>query len=148
MGDLKCVKPKHLDGIYAAFYSRRDIFPHIRKDYIERNIAAQNVMAANGVVIIFSKYTRKVKLGEFYAAKGDFILHEILNTSQGNGKAGQVFADWIKFTKDANIVLTVRKDNKPARAFYKKFGFRVVSDISWSKGTLKGKVYYREGGKT
>ena len=44
-----------------------------------------------------------------------------------------------------DVLLSVRSENKRARAFYEKYGFKVVSDIEWGKTKqVKGKVYLLE----
>ena len=42
--------------INNIFNFHRNIFPHIRKDYIERNLNEGNVIFEDNVVIIFKKY--------------------------------------------------------------------------------------------
>lgn len=137
---LKTVKSEDAAKVYAAFSSRKDIFPHIRKDYVERMCAKGSVVRHKSVYIIFDRYQRRVNLGDTHALKGNFILHQIINTEQGNGLASKVFDAWTD-TLDSDLFLTVRANNKPARRFYKHKGFKKVGDISWAKGTLPGIVY-------
>ncbi len=138
---LTTATEKDLDLVYSSFASRKDLFPHIRKDYVARQILKGTVVFYKSVFIIYDRYSRKVKLGTFEAQKDNYILHQIVNTNQGNGLASKVFDAWVK-TLDNNLVLTVRRSNKPARRFYKHKGMKNVGDISWSGGTLEGKVYY------
>lgn len=137
---LKVAKESELTQIYKAFSSRPDLFPHIRKNYIADQIEKGSVVHAKGVYIIFDKYKRKQQLGTATAFKGNYILHQIVNTTQGNGIASQVFDAWLKLI-DNNIYLTVRSANLEAIRFYKHKGMERVGDIDWSGGNLKGSVY-------
>lgn len=137
---LENVKVQNAHEVYKDFSSRKDIFPHIRKDYVERMCAQGSVIRCKGVSIIFYQYKRRVSLGNTYASKGNYILHQIINTGQGNGMASRVFDAWIS-TLDSDLFLTVRANNMSARRFYKRKGFQKVGDISWAKGTVPGIVY-------
>lgn len=144
---LTVAKPEHLDKVYNAFASRKDLFPHIRKDYVGRQIEKGVVVFAKGVYIIFDEYKRRQKLGTTYAERGDIILHQIVNTEQGNGMASKVWDAWSdKFVADKNLVLTVRASNESARRFYALKGMSVSGNISWSGGDLPGVVYYKQNG--
>jgi hypothetical protein len=134
-----------LDKVYSAFASRKDLFPHIRKDYVERQIKKGVVVFHKSVFIIFDEYKRRQKLGTTYAERGDIILHQIVNTEQGNGLASKVWDAWVKqFVAQTNLVLTVRASNDTARKFYERKGMKVAGDIAWSGGELPGTVYYME----
>jgi hypothetical protein len=110
-----------LDKVYSAFASRKDLFPHIRKDYVERQIKKGVVVFHKSVFIIFDEYKRRQKLGTTYAERGDIILHQIVNTEQGNGLASKVWDAWVKqFVAQTNLVLTVRASNDTARKFYER----------------------------
>ena len=109
-------------------------------------IDSKNVVWEDGVLITWNRYKRKQKVGEYQAQKGDCILHQIAARDQGNGSAKKVFE---RFINDGNferdVLLSVRSENDRARAFYEKYGFRVVSDIEWGKTKqVKGKVYLLE----
>ena len=133
---------KHASKVYAAFASRKDFFPHIRKDYVQRMCAKGSVVFCQSVYIIFDQYKRKVRLGDTFAPRGSYILHQIVNTEEGNGCAAVVFDAWVNsLPGDCDLFLTVRADNKRARWFYKCKGFTKVGNISWSGGKLPGIVY-------
>ncbi len=46
----------NLQEIYKLFSVRKDVFPHIRQDYISRKIEEGNCIYEEGVVIIYSIY--------------------------------------------------------------------------------------------
>ena len=117
----------------------------------------------DGVVIIFGKYKRRGKLGTSQYNKDDVIIHQILNTQKGSGKAKKVINEYFAaYQEDVDkrwgkkyptntftdyglvvgkIILSVRSANSRARRFYKKMGMSVIGNISWSKGTIGGKIY-------
>jgi|TARA_Y100000592_G_scaffold69932_1_gene108794 GNAT superfamily N-acetyltransferase len=126
--------------IYDFFLKNRDIFPHIRKDYLERNLTKGNVIYEDGVIVVYGHYQRKQRLGEVQAQKGDYIIHQILNTEKGNGKAGDVFERFFEYI-DGNLWLCVRDENERAIRFYEKVGFEKEGKIYWKSGELPGTVF-------
>jgi hypothetical protein len=132
-----------LDEIYSHFYNCRQWFPHIRKDYVQRNISANNVIYDNGVIIIFNQYKRKQRIGTVCANRGDFILHQILNPFRDANKTTTA-SDVIKqFCEEcsSDVYLSVRADNDRAIKFYSKNGFVLAGTTSWMNGTLPGLVF-------
>lgn len=118
----------------------KEVFPYLRKDYIIRKIGQGNVLIEDGVVIIFGKYVKKQHIGKTFAKKGDAYICEIAS-SKGNAKfVLNKFFDWI----NANVWLTVRKDNTKACSFYERNGMKSVSEISWKNGTIPGIVYFKK----
>ena len=126
--------------IYEAFREYKEIFPHIRKDYLERNIKKGNVILEDGVVIVYGKYQRKQRLGTSTAQKGEYIIHQILNVEKGNGKAADVFHNFFEHI-NSNLWLCVRNENTRAISFYEKVGFEKDGDIAWKSGELPGTVF-------
>ena len=86
MNELNIADIKDYADINNIFERHRQFFPHIRKDYIERNINEKNVIYQNEVVIFYKKYKRKTKLGSVYALKDNYILHQIA-TKYHDGRA-------------------------------------------------------------
>lgn len=132
-----------LDEIYNHFYKCREWFPHIRKDYVERNISAGNVIYDSGVIIIFNQYKRRQRIGDIEAQKGDFILHQILNAFRDSGQSSCASEIIKRFCVECSgdVYLSVRADNDRATKFYSKNGFEMVSKTSWMNGTLPGLVF-------
>lgn len=132
-----------LEEIYEVFRQHVEYFPHVRKDYLRRTIEAGKCIYEDGVVITYNIYSRKQRVGDFLAEKGDCILHQIANKYPGSGKAKQVIERFFEYV-DTDVVLSVRKENPAANKFYQKLGFKKVSDITWAKGKLQGNVYLME----
>ena len=138
-----------LDEIYKHFSKRKDWFPHIRKDYVQRNIKSGNVIYHNGIIIIYKVYKRKQRLGSARfkeggvptAKKSDVILHQILNTSEGSGSASKVLVEFFR-EMNSDVWLSVRADNERACSFYEKVGMKWVGVTSWKKGTMPGRIYF------
>ena len=139
MNTLNIATIKDYANINDIFTQHREYFPHIRKDYIERNIHDENVIYINEVVIIFKKYKRKTKLGSVYALKDNYILHQIA-TKFHDGRASEIFKLFLE-NLDSKLYLTVRKNNKKAIAFYIKNKMIEVGDISWKENTIPGCVF-------
>ncbi len=138
-----------LDEIYNHFYNCREWFPHIRKDYVERNITANKVVYDTGVIIIFNQYQRRQKIGEIVAQRGDFILHQILNPNRDSNQPSCASDILQRFCVEcaADVYLSVRADNSRAAKFYSKNGFDMVGRTSWMNGTLPGLVFLHKHGK-
>jgi hypothetical protein len=49
--------------IYSLMTTRKDIFPHIRFDYVQRACRDGRCVYEDGVVIIYQRYKRTVQLG-------------------------------------------------------------------------------------
>ena len=130
----------HLDEIYKIFRMYPKIFPHIRKDHLLEQIKEQCVIYQDSVVITFGKYKKGLTLGNVRINKGSWVLHQIVNSKQGNGRAQGVLAEFFESIDD-DLYLTVRSDNITARQFYDKNGFKVVGEITWKSGEIAGIVY-------
>jgi hypothetical protein len=128
------------DSIKSAFAKNRDMFPHIRTDYILRMIHRCNCVYSDGVIIFFNFYKRNNKIGNVVAPKGSCTIKQILNTQPGNGNAGKVLNDFLMWA-ERDVYLSVRASNSRAIQFYKKNKFNLVGEIGWKKGTILGHVY-------
>jgi hypothetical protein len=133
---------KQSKDIYQHFRARREWFPHIRKDYLERMIAAGNVIFQDGVIIIYKHYQRRNQIGtsKTSAEKGDVMLHQILNIRPGSGRAHKVLRAFFKMMC-APVWLTVRKSNSHAIKFYLKNGMKKVGTTAWMSGSMPGVVF-------
>tara|TARA_B100001094_G_C18039743_1_gene724394 strand:- start:245 stop:709 length:465 start_codon:yes stop_codon:yes gene_type:complete len=139
MNELNIADIKDYADINNIFEQHREFFPHIRKDYIERNIHDKNVIYQNEVVIFYKKYKRKTKLGNVYASKDNYILHQIA-TKYHDGRASKIFKLFLE-NLDNKLYLTVRKNNKKAIEFYIKNKMVEVGSISWKENTIPGCVF-------
>jgi hypothetical protein len=133
---------EEIKEIYAIFAQYKDVFPHIRFDYLQRKINSGCCVYENDVVITYTVYKRKQRIGDNCAIKGEVMLHQIVNANPSNGKSAEVLNRFFEHTVEGKPVwLTVRTDNKRAIKFYEKIGFEDMGNIYWMKGKLPGKVF-------
>ena len=79
-----------LDWLYKTVMSYREIFPHIRKDYIKKAIDEGRVLINKSAFLIWLKYKRKTKIApEFHTVPGDVIIKQIVESEQGSGAANE-----------------------------------------------------------
>lgn len=130
--------------IYEIFRKRADIFPHIRYDYLQRAINGGRCVYQDGVVIIFSIYKKRTRVGTCGIPKNNCMLHQIVNGDEGNGKAKDVLLQFLAYISSLNLPavwLSVRADNNRATKFYERNGFVEVGTVKWMNGTLAGIIY-------
>lgn len=138
---MKFVALKDFDKVWEIFkIYKKEYLPHIRTDYVKRQIKKKSIILEKNVVINFDVYKRNVKLGNKLFQKGTTIIHQIANKNQRNGNAKIVLK---KFLKEMNkpIILSVRNDNKIAVKFYLKNKFKKVGKINWINNKIKGSIY-------
>ena len=128
------------ESVKEIFYQHKKWFPHIRTDYMKRQIAQGNLIYDNDVVITYKFYKRKQKIGEIIAQQGDCILHQIA-AKHKNGSASKALQKFFEFVKPRRVFLSVRSDNEIAKKFYVKNNMKLVGKTTWAKGTLPGEVY-------
>jgi RimJ/RimL family protein N-acetyltransferase len=135
-----------VDTVMGIFKQYKETLGHIRRDYVERQVEAGNVVLEEGVVIIFGRYQKKTRLGNEHALVGDYILHQVANKTQGNGKAVEICK---RFVRDrvgtADLWSCTRSDNHGSNKLMGRLGMEVVGDIYWSGGKIKGLVFRRDG---
>ena len=133
-------KETDFEAVKEIFYQHKEWFPHIRTDYMKREIAKGNLIYDNDVVITYKFYKRKQKIGEVIAQQGDCILHQIA-AKHKNGSASKALQKFFEFVKPRRVFLSVRSDNEIAKKFYVKNNMKLVGSTTWAKGTLPGDVY-------
>ena len=133
-------KEINFESVKEIFYQHKKWFPHIRTDYMKRQIAQGNLIYDNDVVITYKFYKRKQKIGEIIAQQGDCILHQIA-AKHKNGSASTALQKFFEFVKPRRVFLSVRSDNEIAKKFYVKNNMKLVGKTTWAKGTLPGEVY-------
>ena len=131
------------ESVKEIFYQHKKWFPHIRTDYMKRQIAQGNLIYDNDVVITYKFYKRKQKIGEIIAQQGDCILHQIA-AKHKNGSASTALQKFFEFVKPRRVFLSVRSDNEIAKKFYVKNNMKLVGSTTWAKGTLPGDVYLHD----
>lgn len=138
---LHYATPEIAREIYAAFYKRKDIFPHIRCDYVTRAVVEGRCVYDDGIIIIFQVYKKTTRVGTVQIPAGSTMLHQILNTYTGTDKraAWRVMSEFLFTYPDVH--LAVRADNDRARNFYEWNAMRVVGTVEWKNGTMPGVVY-------
>ena len=137
---LNHAKNNDFDTVWNIFKNNKKYFPHIRKDYLKRNIAKGQVVLDQDVVIVYNIYKRKQRLSEeILAQPGDCILHQIVAKNR-NGSAKDVLHKFFKHI-NTRVFLSVRSENDIAKRFYEKNGMLKIGDTSWSKGTIPGDIY-------
>jgi len=105
--------------VYKLFLLEKQVFPHIRYDYLVRCINVGNnicIKKENEVlgVLIYKKY----KKNTLYANKGDYVISQIVAKIKGIGIGTKLFNGLEKIAANDNaktITLSVRADNKYAR---------------------------------
>ena len=137
---MKLATLKNYDDIWSIFKKYKKVFPHIRTDYLKRQIKNNNVIFENDVVIVKDTYKRKVNLGNTSFDKGTTIIHQIANNNQGNGYSSVVLNKFLNEVKN-KVILTVRKSNQIARKFYEKNNFKEVGKICWQNNQIEGVIY-------
>ena len=139
-------KENDFDEVKDIFYQHKQWFPHIRTDYMRREIASGNLILDNDVIITYNYYKRKQKIGDVQAQQGDCVLHQI--AAKNKGTASQVLQRFFKWT-NRRVFLSVRSDNIIAKKFYEKNGMKLVGKTSWTKDGVKnalpGDVYFYDG---
>ena len=128
------------ESVKEIFYQHKEWFPHIRTDYMKREIAKGNLIYDNDVVITYNFYKRKQRIGDVLAQQGDCILHQIA-AKHKNGSASQALQNFFEFVNPRRVYLSVRSDNETAKKFYLKNNMKLVGSTTWAKGTLPGDVY-------
>ena len=130
------------ERVKEIFYQHKQWFPHIRTDYMRREIAKGHVVLDREVVITYNFYKRKQRIGDVLAQQGDCILHQIAAKNK-DGSASEVLQRFFKWTK-RRVYLSVRSDNEIAKKFYVKNNMKLVGSTTWAKGTLPGDVYLHD----
>jgi len=139
-------KENDFDVVKDIFYQHKEWFPHIRTDYMRREIAKGHLILDNDVVITYNYYKRKQKIGNVQAQQGDCVLHQI--AAKNKGTASQILQRFFKWT-NRRVFLSVRSDNIIAKKFYEKNNMIIVGQTSWTKDGVKdslpGDVYMYDG---
>jgi len=125
------------DAIVQIFKQHRNMFPHVRTDYIRRMIQKRRCFFRNGVVITFVVYSRRNKIGNITAHKGSICIKQIAAQNPGNGNTATELNNFLRIWQ-RQCFLSVRADNDRAIRFYNKTGFRPVGKIQWNSKTAPG----------
>jgi len=133
----------NFDEVWNIFQNNKEWFPHVWNTKVKKRLINNELIFQDGVVITYSKSRRNGKIGrdtDVSITKGDYIIHQIINSKQGNGNAEKVIKEYFDHVNQ-NVYLTVRSENITANKFYEKVGMSMVGNISWSRGTMSGNVW-------
>jgi len=72
---LNHAKPEQSPEVYRQFLKRKDVFPHVRKDYIERTVAAGRCVYESGAIVTYQQYRRAARVGSVTIPAGSVMLH-------------------------------------------------------------------------
>ena len=133
----------NFDEVWNIFQNNKKWFPHVRTSHVRNRLSWGQVILQDGVVITQQQYKRNGKIGkdsDVDVKKGDYIIHQIINSNPSNGNAKKVIEEYFDHVNQ-NVYLTVRSENIVANRFYEKVGMTKVGYINWSKGKMKGNVW-------
>ena len=133
----------NFDEVWNIFKNNKEWFPHVRTSHVRNRLSWGQVILQDGVVITQQQYKRNGKIGkdsDVDVKKGDYIIHQIINSNPSNGNAKKVIEEYFDHVNQ-NVYLTVRSENIVANRFYEKVGMTKVGYINWSKGKMKGNVW-------
>ena len=134
---------ENFDEVWDIFQNNKEWFPHVRTSHVRNRLSWGQVILQDGVVITQQQYKRNGKIGkdsDVDVKKGDYIIHQIINSNPSNGNAKKVIEEYFDHVNQ-NVYLTVRSENIVANRFYEKVGMTKVGYINWSKGKMKGNVW-------
>ena len=127
------------EKVKKIFYQHKQWFPHVRTDYMRREIDKGHIVLDREVIITYNFYKKKQSIGNVLAQQGDCILHQIAAKNK-DGSASEVLQRFFKWT-ERRVFLSVRSDNIIAKKFYEKNNMKLIGKTSWARGTLPGDVY-------
>ena len=133
------------DEVWNIFQENKKWFPHVRTSHVKNRLNWGQVILQDGVVITQQEYKKNGKIGkdsDVSVKKGDYIIHQIINSNPKNGNAKKVIEEYFDHVNQ-NVYLTVRSENIPANKFYEKVGMTNVGYINWSKGKMPGNVWLK-----
>ena len=133
----------NFDEVWNIFQNNKEWFPHVRTSHVRNRLSWGQVILQDGVVITQQQYKRNGKIGkdsDVDVKKGDYIIHQIINSNPSNGNAKKVIEEYFDHVNQ-NVYLTVRSENIVANRFYEKVGMTKVGYINWSNGKMKGNVW-------
>ena len=133
------------DEVWNIFQENKKWFPHVRTSLVRNRLNWGQVILQDGVVITQQEYKKNGKIGkdsDVSVKKGDYIIHQIINSNPKNGNAKKVIEEYFDHVNQ-NVYLTVRSENIPANKFYEKVGMTNVGYINWSKGKMPGNVWLK-----
>lgn len=124
--------------IIKIFKQYPEIFPRGYFRFLEGTLREKfqnkEIIFKNGIVLTWKKYkVTPSKYSKYNFEKGDIKVNQLVNKTQGNGKAKKIFLKFLKKHENVNLILDVLKNNRRAIEFYKKNGFIKVGTTTFGK---------------
>ena len=94
--------------VWKIFQDNKQWFPHVRTSHVRNRLSWGQVILQDGVVITQQQYKRNGKIGkdsDVKIEKGDYIIHQIINSNPKNGNAKKVIEEYFDHVKE-NVFLT------------------------------------------
>ena len=86
----------NFDEVWNIFQNNKEWFPHVRTSHVRNRLSWGQVILQDGVVITQQQYKRNGKIGkdsDVKIEKGDYIIHQIINSNPKNGNAQKVIEE-------------------------------------------------------
>jgi len=106
---------KDFDSIKSVFYKHKKWFPHVRTSHVKNRLNWGQVILQDGVVITQQEYKKNGKIGkdsDVSVKKGDYIIHQIINSNPKNGNAKKVIEKFENTLKNPSAFNVGRLDPK------------------------------------
>jgi hypothetical protein len=132
-----------LKPIEAAFKAYPKVFPFIRRDFLQREIAEGRILREHGVIAIVKQMKRAGRCGTWRYSAGVWQMPELVKEPEARG----IMILWFfqnllrDYVQDNILFGSVRDDNTQSVCWHKAMGYKRVGDIMWSNGTLPGGVW-------
>jgi hypothetical protein len=105
-----------LKEIYWQFQKRKDVFPHVRRDKLQKMIEKSLVIWQDGVVITYQQYKKKTRVGDLDIPAGSIMLHQILNSQQFSGKGSELFEQFVREVVGPQAVISTSVSARKTRS--------------------------------
>ena len=95
----------NFDEVWNIFQNNKEWFPHVRTSHIRNRLSWGQVILQDGVVITQQQYKRNGKIGkdsDVKIEKGDYIIHQIINSNPKNGNAQKVIEELCELIVEYN----------------------------------------------
>ena len=128
------------DMVWKVFQDNKEWFPHVWNTKVKKRLINNELIFQDGVVITYSKSKRNGKIGrdtDVSITKGDYVIHQIINSNPRNGNAEKVIREYGKIDVLINNA-GVTKDNIIMRMSNEDWNNVIETNL---KGTFLGCKY-------
>jgi len=118
------------------------LYKDIRQDALVRQINAKEVFLDNDTIAVIHQMKRAGRMGEYKYGAGEWHVAPILSINRKNPMGPIIFLRRFieEYVRPGKLIGCIHNVNKTSMQFHTTFGFKPVGKISWSKGTIPGKV--------